>query len=150
MIRNLKAVWLTREIDRSRRRIVVTDREYTSVALGLRLLDMGYYSVGTISTNRVGLPAFIRFGFKKQAPKNVMRGHYKIAENRNQPNMFVTAWVDSKPCYFLSTGVSAKKAMLKRKLKNGNRVEFQCPQLVKDYNEHMAGVDSHDQLRLQR
>jgi hypothetical protein len=64
--------------------------------------------------------------------------------------MFATSWIDSKPVYFISTGISAKGTSVQRRLRSGDSVTVACPELVALYNKHMAGVDSHDQLRLQR
>ena len=52
--------------------------------------------------------------------------------------------------YFLSTGASAVKTTVRRKLKSGDSTQIACPTLVDTYNKGMGGVDTNDQLRLQR
>lgn len=36
---------------------------------------------------------------------------------------------------------------IKRKLKDGTKVDFPCAKLVKDYNKHMGHVDKADMLK---
>jgi hypothetical protein len=57
VIRNLRAVFGTSTSANTspHMRLVVTDRYYTSVALAMRMLTMGFYTVGTVMTNRLGL-----------------------------------------------------------------------------------------------
>jgi hypothetical protein len=149
VVRNLKAIWKSNQVDRTKRRVIITDREYTSVSLAHRLLNMGFYTIGTVALNRLGFPNALKWAFKKP-PKGMARGYYKLARNKKIPNMYATSWIDSKPVYFVSTGVSARRAVVDRKTRNGDVVKVACPDLVVKYNKHMSGVDSHDQLRLQR
>ncbi len=128
---------------------MITDREYSCVSLALRLLDMGYYTIGTVTPSRLGFPKGFKWPWKKP-PKRVERGHYKLAVNKSESRMTMTAWVDSKAVYLVSTGCSARKTTVKRKMKNGEYKSVPCPTLVDSYNKYMSGVDNHDQLRLQR
>ena len=150
VIRNLKALWPS-PIDRSQKRVVVTDREYSCVALSLRLLQMGFYSVGTVMPNRIGFPSAIKFPFKT-VPKKLadQRGMCKLLRCGLFPDLFACAWLDNKPVYFLSCGLPTAKTMVRRKLKDGSHQQVSCPQFIADYNTYMNGVDAHDQLRLQR
>jgi hypothetical protein len=150
VIRNLKAVWPAGQVNYRKKRIVVTDREYTSVALAYRLLNMGYYTVGTVQPDRKGFCKQIKFKKPRNKPAGIQRGFYRLARNKAIPHMYTTVWVDSKVVHFVSTGISAKPTAVRRKLKSGDKVDVACPELVDVYNKYMAGVDSHDQLRLQR
>lgn len=151
VIRNLKAIWPPNTINRSQMRVIITDREYTSVSLVLRLLHMGYYNVGTVTTARLGFPHDIKYSFKT-IPKRLanQRGLCRLMRCIEYPKLFACSWLDNKPVYFLTSGVSTRKSSVIRKEKNGASSTVPCPEFVASYNAYMGGVDAHDQLRLQR
>ena len=78
------------------------------------------------------------------------RGMCKLVRCAEFPDIHAAAWLDRKPVYFLATGVSTCKSSVQRKLKDGAATEVTCPEFIADYNTYMGGVDTHDQLRLQR
>ncbi|EGZ10491.1 hypothetical protein PHYSODRAFT_411485, partial [Phytophthora sojae] len=86
-------------------RLAVVDRTYTSVALAIQLLLMGFYSIGTIMTNRLGYCKEV-IEKKKTRPADIARGSFKIAMSKLVPNMAVISWWDSRPVHFLCTGGS--------------------------------------------
>lgn len=151
VLRNLRAVWPVSTIDRSQMRVVITDREYTCVALAVRLYAMGFCSIGTVTTSRLGFPKEIVYPFKT-VPKRLsgQRGLCQLRRCTKFSNLYACSWLDNKPVYFLACGVSTQKTALLRKEKNGGSVEIGCPEFVVSYNRYMNGVDAHDQLRLQR
>ncbi len=151
VIRNLNAIWPKSKIDRSQMRVVVTDREYTSVALAVRLREMGFSSIGTVQTNRLGFPKELKYPFKT-IPKRMstQRGLCRLRRSTHFPDLFACSWLDNKPLYFLSCGVSTQKTSMNRKEKSGSSTDVPCPEFVACYNKYMNGVDAHDQLRLQR
>ncbi|RLN93509.1 hypothetical protein BBJ28_00012350 [Nothophytophthora sp. Chile5] len=61
------------------KRLVITDNYYSSVALSLKLHDIGFYHVGTVRTHRLGWCKPIQYKQKKR-PKKMPRGQYKIAQ----------------------------------------------------------------------
>jgi len=154
VLRNLSAVWPPSTIDRDQMRVVVTDREYTSVTLAVRLYAMGFCSIGTVMPSRLGFPKTIMFPFKKSPPKaeqsEYPRGLCRLMQCAHFPKLYASSWLDNKPVYFITCGVSTQKSAVKRKEKNGSSVEVSCPDFVVQYNNFMNGVDAHDQLRLQR
>ena len=125
------------------------DREYTSPALAIRLPKMGYDMIGTCSKSRHGFPNALKVTTKNR-PAGVERGTYVLAKHKSVEDMYAVRWVDNKQVYFLSTGVGVVRSNVVRKLKSGDPVNVPCPEVVVKYNETMVGVDSHDQLRLQR
>jgi hypothetical protein len=151
VIRNLRAVFGTNTSANASpdMRLIVTDRYYTSVALSMRLLTMGFYSIGTVMTNRLGLCKSI-VDKKKKRPSNIDRGTFKVAEALQIPGMKMLCWWDNRPVHFLCTGGSVQMDRVARREKTGAQVEVACPMVVKDYQTYMGGVDVHDQLRLQR
>ena len=148
VLRNLKAVY-TGGGDQAKKRVVVIDREYTSVALMLRLKRLGYYGIGTVTLRRLGFPKQIKYKAKK-TPASIPRGFSRVAALKKEDDVKATVWFDSAPVYFLSTGVGCDSTTLERKAKDGSNRSLPCPRLVDYYNKYMGGVDAHDQLRLQR
>lgn len=129
------------------RRLVVTDRFYTSIPLAQQLRTMGFNFCGTIQKNRLGWCKGVQYEAKKR-PKGVARGIFKMAAAKNDPGMIATGWMDNRPVYFLSSQVSTKMTTIQRREKTGEVTTVQCPQLVVEYQKNMGGVDKHDQLRL--
>lgn len=130
-------------------RLVVVDRFYTSVALAIQLLLMGFYCVGTIMTARIGYCKAV-IDKRKTRPSSIDRGTVKIATSKLVPCMKAISWWDSRPVHFLCTGGSAELDRVGRRNRAGEKEEIPCPRVEKDYHELMGGVDVHDQLRLQR
>lgn len=147
VVRNLQAVW--KSTDPRKKRTIVCDREYTCPALAIRLRRMGYDMIGTCQKARWGFPNSIKVASKNR-PASMRRGTCAIARHKTEPHMYAVRWADNKQVYFLTTGSGVQTTHVTRKLKSGDRERVPCPQVVADYNSHMAGVDSHDQLRLQR
>lgn len=130
------------------KRLIITDRYYTSVALSLQLLIMGFYSVGTVQTNRRGLCKAI-VDKRKKRPADVDRGTFTVAEALQVPSMRAISWWDNRPVHFLCSGGSIEMDRVARRDRSGDQVEVECPRVIKDYQTYMGGVDVHDQLRLQ-
>ncbi|ETO58707.1 hypothetical protein F444_22915 [Phytophthora nicotianae P1976] len=131
-----------------KRRLIITDRFYSSVLLSSILLQRGLYHVGTIQTNRRGYCKSIPYKHAKR-PKSMVRGSYRIARSKAKPSIIAVSWMDKWPVHFIATGCSTQPAKLSRRA-GADIIEVQAPQLVKDYQDGMGGADIHDQLRLQR
>ncbi|KAK1944847.1 hypothetical protein P3T76_003380 [Phytophthora citrophthora] len=71
-------------------RVVVTDRFYTSVALAIQLLVMGFYCVDTNMTNCLAFCKQVVVK-KKTRPKTILRGSFKVAKSRPVPGMKATS-----------------------------------------------------------
>ncbi|POM76874.1 LOW QUALITY PROTEIN: Hypothetical protein PHPALM_5837 [Phytophthora palmivora] len=128
--------------------VVVIDRFYTSVALAIQLLLMGFYCVGTIMTNRLGYCKEV-IEKKKTRSSSIIRGSFKMARSKLVPCMTAISWWDSRPVHFLCTGGSSDIDRVVRQ-DGVDKVEVSCPRVIKDYHAFMGGVDAHDQLHLQR
>eukprot|EP00644_Phytophthora_capsici_P010910 jgi/Phyca11/104247/e_gw1.9.609.1 len=120
VVRNLKAVFPDGQ-DKGFR-LVVTDRFYTSVVLAIQLLLMGFYTVGTIMTNRIGFPASLRpkKGDPKTRSKHFMRGSFA-------KQMSAIKWWDSKPVFFLCTGNDLTLERVARREKNWRATRSSLP-----------------------
>jgi hypothetical protein len=130
-------------------RVVITDRFYTSVKLALALLDMRFYTVGTIMTNRLGFCKDV-IDRRKARPTECPRGEYKMAFCTELPKMIALSWMDSKPVHMLATGSGIGEGTVGRRNRRGLVRQVSCPKAMMDYHKWMGGVDVHDQLRLQR
>lgn len=162
VVRNLRAVFGPTAPADGSMRLVVTDRFYTAVPLSVQLLTMGFYSIGTVRTDRLGLSTKLipkkQKGDKKKPPQipknrpsNIERGTYSVAKALQVPDMKVVRWWDTRSVHMLSTGGSvAIDRIVRREKLTGEQQEVACPRIVKDYQTYMGGVDVHDQLRLQR
>ncbi|KAG2799567.1 hypothetical protein PC129_g19519 [Phytophthora cactorum] len=129
-------------------RLIVVDRFYTSVALAIQLLLMGFYCVGTIMTNRLGYCKQV-IEKKKNRPPAIPRSSFKISRSKLVPNMLAISWWDLRSVHFLCTGGSLEIDRVGCQ-DGAEKVEVPCPRVVKDYHAYMGGVDVHDHLRLQR
>ena len=146
VIRNVSAVF--RGCPYEGRRLIVTDRFYTSIPMVQQLRTMGFNFCGTIQKNRLGWCKDVEYASKKR-PKNVERGIFKMASAKNDPGMIALGWMDNRPVYFLSSQVSTNLTTVQRREKTGEVTIVPCPNVVVEYQKYMGGVDRHDQLRLQ-
>lgn len=146
VIRNIAAVF--RGVPYAGRRLIIADRFYTSITLAQQLRTMGFHFVGTIQTNRKGWCQGVEFPFHKR-PKRVPRGTFKMACAESDPRLVALGWADNVEVYFLASHVATNVTTVQRREKNGSISTVPCPQLVKEYQDYMGGVDHHDQLRLQ-
>ena len=64
VIRNLQKVFPNTE--KAKKRTVIIDRAYTSTALALRLLRMGFYVIGTFAKMRIGFPDELKLATKER------------------------------------------------------------------------------------
>ncbi|KAG3206458.1 hypothetical protein PC128_g730 [Phytophthora cactorum] len=143
-------------------RLVVTDRFYVSVPLSMQLMTMGFYSIGTVRTDRQGLSHQLlpkkKICDKKQPlmiPKNrltsIERGTFMVPDAVHVPKMRLLRWWNTREGHILSTGGSVEfDRIVRREKLTGEQMEVACPRIVKDYQTYMGGADFHDQLRLQR
>eukprot|EP00644_Phytophthora_capsici_P015493 jgi/Phyca11/127520/e_gw1.70.155.1 len=162
VVRNLRKVFGPAPPSNGAMRLVVMDNYYSSVPLSMELLTMGFYSIGTVRSDRLGLSAQLfpkrKKGDKKAPPKlpknrpaTIARGTFITTDALHVPNMRVLRWWDTRAVHMLSTGGSVEMDRIVRRDKlTGEQQEVACPRVIKDYQTFMGGVDVHDQLRLQR
>ena len=121
---------------------VYMDNFFTSVPLFFHLLQENIYACGTLRSNRRYLPDDLRKVMTKGVGE---RGEYVY---RQDGNLVVTVWQDTKPVSMLSTNWDPTDTVkVNRKRKDGSRIEVNCPNVVDTYNKFMGGVDRGDQYR---
>jgi hypothetical protein len=121
---------------------VYMDNFFSSPKLFTDLQADGVYCCGTLRLNRKGVPA----GMKA---KRLVRkqGDFAIYQ---KGNLTATAWKDKKQVNFLATNSDPTEIdFVKRRQKDGTRVDIVCPVVCKMYSLYMFGVDRADQLRMQ-
>lgn len=105
--------------------------------------NYGIFALGTIRINRIR-------GAEKVLPtekimKKKERGSYaQVVGNKNK--LAIVKWNDNKPVTLISTYVAAEPIHKIKRYSKEKKVDVECPQIVKDYNKHMGGVDLADML----
>ncbi|KAG2984515.1 hypothetical protein C6341_g26160 [Phytophthora cactorum] len=89
VVRNLLAVFGP-NAKKEGKRLIVVDQLYTSVALAMQPLLMGFYCVGTIMTNRIGYCKGV-IEIYMMIPKNIESGSFKVSKSKLVPNMAAIA-----------------------------------------------------------
>lgn len=123
---------------------VFCDNFFTSLSMMVYLREeFGILALGTIRANRTSkAPLLSEKEIKKKG-----RGWYEEYSD-NKKNIALIQWMDSKPVLLTSTFVSADpvEKILRWSKADRAKVEVDCPQIVKEYNRHMGGVDLSDML----
>jgi hypothetical protein len=120
------------------------DNWFTSLPLAEFLKEEEIDSVGTVRTNRKGMPqeaVFPKKGAGKQ-PKGTVKCMQKEGSG-----IYFTSWQDNKPVHMLSSiKPSLVKIWRKSSTDGWKRVEIDSHSLIKAYNYGMGGTDRMDQL----
>ncbi|XP_036345682.1 piggyBac transposable element-derived protein 3-like [Rhagoletis pomonella] len=146
-------VGLMREVRRFQNHIVYFDNYYTTLPLLVYLRTQGILSVGTIRRNRIKnckLPEekiMLKFerGTSKEFVSNICGIDVTpISWKDNRVVNMVSTYIGRKPLInsFRSTLDPCTVKRYDKKEKATKTIP--CPQIVKDYNQHMGGVDLMD------
>ena len=116
------------------------DNHFTSITLLDKLLARGTYGCGTIRTNRKNFPSEI-----SEETKKFQRGGSVF---RQCGNIVATAWKDNRVVNVACTLADPTElTTVKRRQKDGTRIDVECPLCIALYNQYMGGVDYNDHLR---
>jgi hypothetical protein len=119
--------------------IVAFDNFFTSVKLLNYLHSKGIAAVGTVRTNKKGLPEILKNGVA------LRKGEFQY---KTKGPIVAVRWMDNKVVNFLSSvNTHMNTTVVSRKNKQGKKEDVSCPILVAEYNRIMGGVDRFDQLR---
>lgn len=120
-------------------RIVVFDNYFTSLPLLEKLHVEGTLACGTVRVQRKGIPQL-------QDEKKMERDDcdYRFP----QSGIGVFKWKDTKAVHLASNYHGSEMTVVGRRGKDGRKSNVTCPQIVKDCNEFMGGVDHADRLRV--
>lgn len=134
-----------------RNHILAIDNWYTSIEVALHLLEIGIHVLGTIKTNRKGIPK--EAVLKKTGPKKA-RGFYHcfsaiVRNSTPQKRIFFHGWQDSKPVHVLSTFQLPLEECVRKTFNDRGgfeRIKIARPGVISLYNHAMGGTDLIDQL----
>ncbi|XP_063219241.1 piggyBac transposable element-derived protein 4-like [Bacillus rossius redtenbacheri] len=119
--------------------VVAFDNFFTTVNLMKALRKDNIYAIGTVRTNRKGLPAML----KEKVP--LKRGEFQF---QCKEGVAAIKWMDRKPVTILTTSNNPMcTTTVSRKNKDGTSCHVSCPTGIATYNEIMGGIDHFDQLR---
>lgn len=134
--------------------ILYFDNFYTSIPLLVYLPARGIFSLGTIRVNRVPNCMLPSDSEIKKEPRGFSSEFVASSYGVNCTNVL---WKDNKSVRLASTYVGveqfdqtnpnqqpSKASRFDRKQKK--KIEIDCPQIIKEYNSHMGGVDLMDGL----
>ena len=132
----------------NRNRVCATDNWYSSFEVIKYLKDHKTEHVGTIKTNRKGLPTDRLFKQSDMNKAATPRGSYRCFKKTiGNQTYYVTDWLDNKPVHMVSTYLP-KLGKVERTVKvNGTwrTVTVTRPTVIRDYNYSMGGTDRMDQ-----
>ena len=121
---------------------IYMDSFFSSVSLYHDLLLDNIYGTGTLRTHRRNFPPALKECAKKGLG---CRGDREV---RQDGNVVVTVWQDTRPVTFISSGHNPEHTTsVRRKKGDGSIVHVECPECIADYNRYMGGVDKGDQYR---
>lgn len=119
---------------------VFFDNFFSSIDLLNTLQSQKVLACCTIRKDRTNLPK----NFTDD--KKMTRGDSDV--RCTLPGIICVKWMDQKPVFLASNYHNpTERSTVKRKLKDGRKVDIPCTKLVTDYNKHMGYVDKADQLK---
>lgn len=120
-------------------RIVVFDNFFASIPLLERLKVEGTLACGTIRCDRKGIPLNL------MPDSSLQRAQWDYRFSSTDIGFF--KWKDSKSVFLVSNYHGTKETTVTRKQLDGSKINVSCPDVVKDYNLYMGGVDLADRYR---
>ena len=123
---------------------IYADNYFTSIELVEYLwASMGCRYVGTARENRIGNPPLM--STKDMDKKTVPRGKYDYAST---DGILAVRWKDNKNVTLLSTdaGIEPLRNVQRFDKTAKKKVTVPCPDVIKQYNGKMGGIDKSDML----
>lgn len=136
---------LTRNVDKNKNHRLYFDNYYTSIPLMSYLYGNGIMSLGTVRKDRLPnntLP-------NEKVSKLLSRGKsFEYISTYQDAPISVTWWKDNKPVNMLSTYCGSLPMLKTQRFdkKAKKKIEVDCPNVIKEYNRFMGGVDLLDSL----
>lgn len=124
--------------------IIHCDRYFTTLKLADSMLENGFYLVGTIMANRI--PRHISLMSDKELMAKGRGTTFTLV--REDGKLAITKWQDNKPVHLLSSCYAAEKTDTCQRWSKKKKVyeTVTRPEVVKEYNLSMGGVDLADRM----
>ena len=132
--------------------VVTTDNWYTALYLMCTLLEWGIHLLGTVRSNRKGLPKdrlFPKEGRGKRRRGEAEVSSTTVSIKNEDKKIYLVCWQDNKPVHLLSSTPTSLSQVDRVHKENGRftrRAPITMPSVIKSYNRSMGGADLHDQL----
>lgn len=122
---------------------VYFDNWFSSLQLAIALKARGIFCVGTIRNDRMAKCPLLT---EKELKENG-RGSFDLTVEENE-NVALVRWFDRKAINFISTYVATDPVDTCKRWDHTEKEkrDIPCPQVVKEYNQFMGGVDLADML----
>jgi hypothetical protein len=135
--------------------VLATDNWYTSIKLAIYCLMIGIYLIGTVKTNRDGLPKdgiFPRTGGGKRDRGQCEVRHQEVSYPdsngvEQKRNLYFVSWMDNKPVHMLSTFDTCLdfcKRVAKVAKRFAGHIQLVIPTIIKIYNKVIGSTDGMD------
>lgn len=144
---------LLREVPRFQNYIVYFDNFYTTVPLLVYLRTQGILAVGTIRRNRIKnckLPdEKLMMKYERGTSQEFISNIYgvdvtSLSWKDNRIVNLVSTYVGTKPISDTNNSETQPLTVKRFDKKDKSVKNIPCPQIIKDYNRHMGGVDLMD------
>jgi hypothetical protein len=123
--------------------VINMDNYYMSTIAAIHLKEKGVLCRGTIRANRKFVPKSVLFAPREC--REFERGTTRMEVNVEN-SLIAVGWLDNKAVNFVSTADTTDMVFVERRVKN-EKIKVPAPEVVKNYNLYMGGVDKHDKLR---
>lgn len=145
---------LSQTIPNFQHHIIYFDNFYTCVPLLVYLRSRGIYSLGTIRANRI---PFSKLPTDDDVKKEERGYSTEYSGQAHGVDVNVVLWKDNRNVRLASTYVGVDPFISSNQNQQPNKVarydrkkktyvSVDCPQIIKEYNRHMGGVDLMDGL----
>ncbi|KAJ8913087.1 hypothetical protein NQ315_006588 [Exocentrus adspersus] len=138
-------VRLLRNVPVNKNHHVYFDNYYTTIPLLVQLAKRGILALGTVRRNRLPKCPFPSDKEMSKANRGEMQ---EFVTQMDGVPITAVAWKDNKVVSLLSSycGILPKQTIERYDKIKKRKASFDCPNVVKDYNRHMGGVDLLDSL----
>ena len=144
LVSSKTVIVLTKTLENPTQTAVYADNFFTSIELVEYLKEkIGCRYVGTARTNRIGKAPLIES--KELDKKSHPRGEYDYCSTTG---ILALRWKDNKNVTMLSSdaGLEPVQKVTRYDRTTKKRVEVKCPNVIREYNSKMGGIDKSDML----
>ncbi|KOB72988.1 Uncharacterized protein OBRU01_11452 [Operophtera brumata] len=127
-------------------KVLCFDNFFTSIELLQHLRnEYGIFSLGTIRQNRLR-GAEVKLPTDKNLKKKGRGFHAQVVCNKNK--IVIVKWLDNKCVTVASTYIDSHpiQVVVRYKKEEKRKAPVTCPNMIKEYNTNMGGVDLSDML----